>query len=48
LIVAIAESLRNAELANDPAGNMRKILLMKTAQVMDTWRETGKNQEPKP
>lgn len=45
LIASIADSLRNAELANDPAGNMRKILLMKTAQVMDTIKDNGHNQE---
>jgi len=45
LIAAIAESLRNAEMVNDPAGNMRRILLAKTAQVMDTMQKAARDQE---
>jgi len=37
LIVAIAESLRLATNSLDPAENMRKILLVRTAQLLDTY-----------
>lgn len=42
MVAAVADSLRNAELTNDPAGNMRKILLMKTIEVIETIIPTAK------
>jgi hypothetical protein len=48
LVAAIADGLRNAESANDPAGNMRKILIMKAAQVIDSVKDSGRNQESPP
>jgi hypothetical protein len=37
LIVAIADALKLASNTNDPAANMRKILLVRTAQLLDAY-----------
>lgn len=43
LVMSIAEELTKADLANDPAGNLRKILLVRTAQILEAMTETGES-----
>ena len=43
MIVAISDSLRLASNSLDPAGNLRKILLVRTAQLLDAFQIESRN-----
>ncbi len=44
LLIAIADSLQSAELGDDPAGNLRRIFLARTAQLLEIIAESSKNE----
>jgi hypothetical protein len=45
MIAAISDSLRRVDLGNDPAANLRRIILVRTAQIMDNVNETNQKLE---
>lgn len=46
LITAIAESLAEVEMSEDQRGNMRRILLARTAEVLESWNDRIDQRNP--
>lgn len=44
LLIGISEALQNTDLGNDPAGNLRKILLVRTNQIIEAIAESSKKE----
>ena len=44
LLIGISDSLQSTDLGSDPAGNLRKILLARTAQILEVMAESSKKE----
>ena len=44
LLIGISDALQNVDLGTDPAANLRKILLVRTNQIIEAIAETSKKE----